>query len=111
MWGAFVWGVFLAVRGFSTWGGCPSSFVVNQAVGCVLFGLCRRDELVMGGSVKKGQHVGGVLPFIVGLWFGGGRGISFRNIVVITGFEVCICLRGITSVNGLFTNGRDVNPA
>jgi hypothetical protein len=65
VWGAFVWGVFLAVRGFSTWGGCPSSFVVNQAVGCVLFGLCRRDELVMGGSVKKGQHVGGVLPFIV----------------------------------------------
>ena len=65
VWGAFVWGVYLAVRGFSTWGGCPSSFVVNQAVGCVTFGLCRRDGLGVGDSVKRGWHVGGGLPFII----------------------------------------------
>ena len=65
VWGASVWGVFSAVRGFSMWGGCPSSFVVNQAVGCVSFGLCRWDGLGVGGSVKRGRYVGGVLPFIV----------------------------------------------
>ena len=52
--GSSVWGVYLAVRGFSTWGGCPSFFAVNQAVGCISFGLCRRDgwvwAVVLGGG-------------------------------------------------------------
>ena len=65
VWGASVWGVYSAVRGFSTWGGCPSSFAVNQAVGCVSFGLCRRDGLGVGSSVRRERHVGGVLSFIV----------------------------------------------
>ncbi len=65
VWWAFVWGMYLVARGFSKWGGCPSSFVVNQAVGCVSFGLCRRDGLGVSGSVKNWGHVGGVLLFIV----------------------------------------------
>ena len=65
VWGASVWGVYLAARGFSTWGGCSSSFLVNQAVGCVSFGLCRWDGLGVGGSAMRGRYVGGVLPSIV----------------------------------------------
>ena len=65
VWEASVWGLYLAVRGFSTWGGCPSIFAVNQTVGCVSFGLCRRDGLGVGGSVRRGWHVGGVLSFTV----------------------------------------------
>ena len=65
VWGGSLWVVYLAVRGLSMWGGCPSSFVVNKAVECISFGLCRRDGLGVGSSVKRGRHVSGVLSFIV----------------------------------------------
>ncbi len=48
---------------------------------------------------------------VIWSWFGGGRGIIVRRIMVITGFRDCICLRGInSSVNskGVYYR-RDVN--
>ncbi len=129
VWGASFWGVYSAVRGFSTWGGCPSSFAVNQAAGCVSFGVCRGEGLELGGAacwwgvviyrclgqpflglgcvavllsclmVREVSDDGGITPggLVIWSWFGGGRGISGRCIIVITGFGVYICLWGINS--------------
>ena len=42
---------------------------------------------------------GGITPggLVIWSWFGGGRGIAVRGIMVIARFGVCICLRGRTS--------------
>ena len=53
VWGASVWGVYSAARGFSTCGGCSSSFLVNQAVGCISFGSRRWDGLGVGSSSMR----------------------------------------------------------
>ena len=54
MWGVSVWGVYSVARGFSAQGVSSSSFLVNQAVGCVSFGSRRWDGLGVGGSAMGG---------------------------------------------------------
>ena len=92
-----MWAVVLRKGGMLV--GCCHSLSLGAAISGV--GLCCSLALVLDGlgGLQRWRHYSGGGGVVIWLWFGGGRGISFRDIMVIAGFGVCICLQGITSVN------------